>query len=165
MKDKSKIPSTGNIEILLYSGNIPTIRSSSALPSQPARQLTRLKHLVSRSVSSSSSDRPSQAARQLTHPKYLASRPVSTYKLARLKQLVSSPVRSISPAVNAVIDGDDIIYRDYVDISIAIYLRFLLLMLIFLIFPEESRPLCGEESFHRILNPSPPSGPARLRQI
>ncbi|AAG03113.1 F5A9.12 [Arabidopsis thaliana] len=44
-------------------GHLETKSSSSALPSQPARQLTRLKHLVS------SSARQSQAARQLTRPK------------------------------------------------------------------------------------------------
>ncbi|CAC01883.1 putative protein, partial [Arabidopsis thaliana] len=55
-------------------------------PSKAARQLTRLKHLVSRSVSSSSSAHPSQAARQLTRPKYLASRPVSSSLSSRPSQ-------------------------------------------------------------------------------
>ncbi|KAG7647212.1 hypothetical protein ISN45_At01g022720, partial [Arabidopsis thaliana x Arabidopsis arenosa] len=71
-------------------GHLETKSSSSALPSQPARQLTRLKHLVSRPVSSSLSARPSQAARQLTRPKYLASRPIVFRPQARLSSTIGS---------------------------------------------------------------------------
>ncbi|AEE84354.1 putative protein [Arabidopsis thaliana] len=71
-------------------GHLETKTNSSDRPSQPARHLTRLKHLVSRSVSSSSSARPSQAARQLTRPKYLASRPIVFRPQARLSSTIGS---------------------------------------------------------------------------
>ncbi|KAF3566403.1 hypothetical protein DY000_02017164 [Brassica cretica] len=44
----------------------------------------------------------------------------AVYFLRRIKDVAAVSALQAQPVVNAVIDGDDIIYRDYIDISIAV---------------------------------------------